>query len=199
MHNSIGRLVLYNLAHFNHQPRSYTYGVTPPLPTPTKPIPAPIHLASWIKFIKSPVRLMRCDAKLFICAQLRMCAEDGESQTLLIISALIRMSALKNILEGLQLARSTHSAMLPQSGHRWNPAEIWRTRGRLTGRPAANSLVISQFVQKSPVHRQPQSPNIVRYFPASSAPTAAVLPADFWFSYKLEWPWFGASYACHRP
>jgi hypothetical protein len=47
---------------------------------------------------------MRCDAKLFICAQLRMCAEDGESQTLLIIRALIRMSALKNILEGLQLA-----------------------------------------------------------------------------------------------
>ena len=47
---------------------------------------------------------MRCDAKLFICAQLRMCAEDGESQTLLIISVLIRMSALKNILEGLQLA-----------------------------------------------------------------------------------------------
>ncbi|CAH1385367.1 hypothetical protein NTGM5_120015 [Candidatus Nitrotoga sp. M5] len=35
-----------------------------------------------------------------------MCAEDGESQTLLIIGALIRMSALKNILEGLQLALS---------------------------------------------------------------------------------------------
>ena len=52
---------------------------------------------------------MRCDAKLFICAQLRMCAEDGESQTLLIISALIRMSALKNILEGLQLAHSRYS------------------------------------------------------------------------------------------
>ncbi|CAH1386491.1 phage integrase N-terminal SAM-like domain-containing protein [Candidatus Nitrotoga sp. M5] len=37
----------------------------------------------------------------------------GESQTLLIISALIRMSALKNILEGLQLAQSDHIANTP--------------------------------------------------------------------------------------
>lgn len=71
---------------------------------------------------KSPVRLMRCDAKLFICAQLRMCAEDGESQTLLIISALIRMSALKNILEGLQLAHSDRWIMVPESGH-WQISE----------------------------------------------------------------------------
>gem|GEM_PF-5570620 len=59
---------------------------------------------------------MRCDAKLFICAQLRMCAEDGESQTLMIISAIIRMSALKNILEGLQLAQSDHLANTQNQG-----------------------------------------------------------------------------------
>jgi hypothetical protein len=33
----------------------------------------------------------------FQCALLRGCADDGESQTLLIISALIRMTALENI------------------------------------------------------------------------------------------------------
>lgn len=48
----------------------------------------------------------------FQCALLRMCADDGESQTLLIISALIRTTALENILEGLQLARSGCSALL---------------------------------------------------------------------------------------
>jgi len=43
----------------------------------------------------------------FQCALLRVCADDGESQTLLIISALIRVTALENVLEGLQMAHST--------------------------------------------------------------------------------------------
>jgi len=43
---------------------------------------------------------MRCEA------QISMCADDGKSQTLLNISALIRMTALENILERLQLALS---------------------------------------------------------------------------------------------
>jgi hypothetical protein len=71
---------------------------------------------------------MRCDAKLFICAQLRMCAEDGESQTLLIISALIRMSALKNILEGLQLALN---------GYRQGISKPYHARSGITSAPAS--------------------------------------------------------------
>lgn len=43
---------------------------------------------------------------------LGVCADDGESQTLLIISALIRMTGLENILEGLQLAHNGCGAML---------------------------------------------------------------------------------------
>lgn len=45
----------------------------------------------------------------FQCAMLRVCADDGESQSLLIISALIRVTALENVLEGLQLAHSRYS------------------------------------------------------------------------------------------
>lgn len=42
----------------------------------------------------------------FQCALLRVCADDGENQTLLIISALIRVTAFENVLEGLQLAHN---------------------------------------------------------------------------------------------
>lgn len=45
----------------------------------------------------------------FQCALLRACADDGESQTLLIISALMRVTALENVLEGLQMARCTYN------------------------------------------------------------------------------------------